>query len=193
MISKTSRIAVLMGAVFFFSACAAGAETFEIGPRNSTVIFKVTHPGGYTIGSFEDFSGSFSLNDDATRVTSLSGRLQVHSINTYNASRDASLRSELFLDVDKFPEASFAGTEAENNTLAGNMTIKGRTKPVAFTIRVRAVNKDPQGQTKASILAEAVINRSDFGVAFNKKLDTGQALIGNEVALILELEGSLKE
>jgi polyisoprenoid-binding protein YceI len=186
---KIIRFIVLTFAgLFIFLPAVFGAD-FTIVPENSSIIFKIKHSNGYTIGFFEKFSGQFKLSDDNTGVVAANGSIDVASINTHNAARDGGLRSAIFFDADKFPQAAFTSTGMEGDKLKGTLTIKGKTNPIIFTVSVGAVNKSASGAPQATLMAQGKINRSDFGITFNEKLPNGQMLIGEEVELSFELEG----
>jgi len=168
-----------MAAVYIlFSSSIILAGTFTIEPGNSSVIFKIKNNNGYTIGFFESFSGVLKLSEDNAKVLEADGKFDVRSINTHNVIRDAALRSDLFFDTEKFPEASFTSTKVEGDTLTGNLTIKGKTNPVALTMVLNGTLLTLRGK----------INRNDFGISFNEKLPQGKMLLGDEVQITAEIE-----
>ncbi|HEY2029895.1 MAG TPA: YceI family protein, partial [Myxococcales bacterium] len=103
------------------------------------------------------------------------------------------LRSPDFFDVEKFPKATFKSTNVTSNgdgklTIAGDLTVHGVTKPVTLAATYEGTGKDPWGGERIGFSATTTINRLDFGVSFNKALDTGGVLVGEKVELNLEVE-----
>ena len=112
------------------------------------------------------------LSDDQAQLLSAKAQVQVGSINTHNVVRDEGLRSSLFLDAVKFPQASY-----EN----GSLTIRGITKPLALK-----VEKDP---ATGKVSLKGIFNRNDYGVTYNKLLGNKKKSIGDMIELIVELNG----
>lgn len=148
----------------------AFAQTIDISPENASVFFQVTHDLGYTIGYFEDFKGTVELSDDKTQLLSAKAQVQTASINTRNPVRDEGLRSALFLDAEKFPQAAY-----EN----GSLTIKGITKPLAVKVDYDAA--------RGKVVLKGVFNRNDYGITYNELLPSKKKSIGDMVELIVEL------
>jgi polyisoprenoid-binding protein YceI len=192
MLRKIIYISLIFILAVFIFCEPLFAGTFLLQNNNSAVIFKVQHLYGYAVGFFSDFSGSFSLNDNNSQILGIESKIDVRSLDTQNSLRDQTLRSSLFFDADKFPEATFISTKIEADKVIGNMTIRGITKPVTFTMSLQGVKKDPAGLTSASIVGQATINRKDFGITFNKKTPQGQPMYGDDITLILDLTGILK-
>jgi polyisoprenoid-binding protein YceI len=120
--------------------------------------------------------------------------IEVGSINTNKANRDAHLKSADFLDVQTFPILSFSSTGVSPNgngelAVEGNLTIRGVTRKVAFAVEgPTAPATDPWGNTRMGMSATTKINRKDFGLAWNTTLETGGLLVGDEVTITLEAQ-----
>jgi polyisoprenoid-binding protein YceI len=112
--------------------------------------------------------------------------------------RDADLKSPHFLDVDKFPTITFKSTRIEPAgpgkwRVTGDLTLHGVTKPVVLDIEATGQPvQDPMGNTRAGASATAKINRRDFGIIYNKTLETGGVLVGDEVAISIDVEAIKK-
>ena len=118
--------------------------------------------------------------------------------NTRNEDRDNHLRSEEFLYVEKYPTITFVSTGVElfdegEAKLSGDLTIRGVTRPVVLDLEVRGMVDDPWGNTKAGFAAKGKINRKDFGLTWHKVLETGGLVVGDEVEIIIEIEGALQK
>jgi len=169
------------------------AATFEVDPVYSSIIFKLRHLSGYSIGNFNTFQGFIDTTDDFGKITGISAKVLIPSINTRHPERDADLLSERFFDAEKFPVGTFVGKKIEGGKLIGDLTLKGKKKEVALDYKYYGTAKDQFGRTKAGFSASGIINRKDFGISFNKKIDNGQMLLGDDVELIIEIEGILKD
>jgi polyisoprenoid-binding protein YceI len=115
------------------------------------------------------------------------------SVDTRNAKRDEHLRGPDFLDAAKFPTLTFKSTKVEKAgaawKLTGDLTLHGVTKPVVLDVtNVTPPTKDPWGNTRIGAQATTKINRQDFGIVFNKSLDGGGVLVGDEIAITIDVE-----
>lgn len=179
-------------------AAAAFGQTFEIDPVHSSVGFRVRHLMVSKVhGKFEKFKGSFDYDPKASKAWRASVTIEASSINTAIEKRDAHLRSEDFLDVQKFPKLEFKFKEArkagkDRFQLSGDLTLHGVTRPVVLDVEVGGTAKDPWGGTRAGFSAKGRINRKDFGLTWNEALETGGVLVGEEVEIAIEVEGVLK-
>lgn len=164
---------LILGILFFLLSLTtvASAKTINISPDNTTVMFQIVHGLGYTTGCFKDFAGMVEVSDDDSQLLSAKASVQLASLDTLNPVRDEGLRSSLFFDVEKFPQASY-----EN----GALTIKGITKPMAFVVK-----KDG---TSGVVVLRGAFNRNDFGVAYNTPMSKGKKSIGDMVDVIIEIK-----
>ena len=173
----------------------AFAAKYEIDAVHSQVGFSVSHMMVSTArGVFKDVAGT--VDYDAAKIADMKveAHIQVASVDTNNADRDGHLVSPDFFDAAKFPEITFVSTgvrkaSSKGFQLLGNLTIKGVTKPVVLEVGpISAEYKDPWGNTKVGTSAKVVVNRQDFGVSWNKSLDAGGVIVGDEVTITLDLE-----
>lgn len=190
--------AVLAGLALVALSAAAGAATYEIDKAHSSVSFKVRHLGvSNTKGNFEEFQGSFAFDPADPASWKAAATIQVASVNTDDAKRDEHLRSSDFFDVANHPTMTFQSTGVTKNAdgtyqLQGDLTLRGVTKPVTLALEVLGTVTDPWGNARAGFAATGKINRKDFGVSWHKALDNGGLVVGDEVTILLEIEGILK-
>ncbi|MEI6208082.1 MAG: YceI family protein [Desulfuromonadales bacterium] len=171
------------------------AATYAIDPVHSTIGFKVKHLMISNVkGVFEKFKGTANIDESDIAKSKVNVSIEMTSINTGNTKRDEHLRSGDFFEVAKYPVMTFDSTKVERagaDTLkvSGNLTIKGVTKQVTLTIDGPSGEiKSPQGVIKRGASAVTTINRQDFGVSWNKKLDAGAVVVGDEVQISIEAE-----
>lgn len=176
------------------AAAAARADTWNIDPVHTTVEFSVRHMMISNVkGQFERVSGTISANGSDPNSVQISAVIDATSINTRVEKRDAHLKSAAFLDVDKYPTITFKSTKVEPDgsnkwKVTGDLTLHGVTKPVVLEVETTAPIKDPSGKTRAGASATTKIDRKDFGVLWNKPMEAGGVLVGDEVAISIEVE-----
>ena len=120
------------------------------------------------------------------------------SIDTGNEKRDKHLRSSDFFDVEKYPSLDFqstriTGVEGNRATLEGKLTIHGVSRPVELDVTFFGEGTDPWGNRRAGFKATITIDGKDFGLTWNKALEAGGLLVGEEVEIRLDVEGALSE
>ena len=176
----------------------AFAANYKIDADHTSVSFKIRHILSYVQGNFNQFEGSFVYDPDKPETWQAQATIDAASIDTNVAPRDKHLRSQDFLDVEKYPKITFVSTQATDVTptnakLEGLLTIHGVEKPVVLDLEIHGRVKDPWGNARAGFTATTKINRKDFGLTWNKALETGQLLVGDEVTITLEVDGLLQE
>jgi len=169
--------------------------TWNIDPAHAVAEFKVKHMMISNVkGQFAKVSGTLSLDESDLTQSKIEALIDATSIETRDTQRDGHLKSADFLDVDKFPTLSFRSTRirrAGDGELAveGDLTIHGVTKKSVFTVEgPTPPTKDPWGNTRVGISATTKINRKDYGLTWNAALETGGLLVGEDVAITLEVE-----
>jgi polyisoprenoid-binding protein YceI len=193
---RSVTISCMVALVFGFAA-TVHAETWKIDGAHTTVGFSVSHLFTSVQGRFDRFDGTIEFDPQKPEAAVVRATVEAASINTNNAKRDEHLRSGDFFDVEKYPTLSFESTSGvtgmTGNTgqLAGNLTIHGVTKPVVFDVVFRGRGEDPWGNVRAGFSASLNINRKDYGLNWNKVLETGGVLVGEEVEIRLDVEGIL--
>jgi len=170
--------------------------TWDIDTVHSEVGFSVRHMMVSKVrGKFNEFSGAIVTGEKVTEST-VNAEIQLASINTGNADRDAHIRSADFFSVEEFPTMTYHSTGVRNEDgeyiLDGELTLKGRTRDVPLTLEIGGFGPDPYGNTRAGFSAKGEIKRSDFGVDFNAALETGGVVVGDKILLELEIEAVLR-
>lgn len=185
--------------LFVLGVSPALAASYTIDPGHSRVGFSITHMMVSTVrGEFGTFSGTIEYDAANVGATKIDGKVGLASINTRDTKRDDHLKSPDFFDVSKYTEATFKSKSVKNITdktfdVVGDMTIRGVTKEVTFTVgKLPEARKDPWGNMKSGTRATATINRKDFGMVWNKDLDGGGYIVGDDVAIEIDLEVAKK-
>jgi polyisoprenoid-binding protein YceI len=173
----------------------AGASTWDIDASHSNVEFSVRHLMVSTVkGNFPKVSGVLELDDKNITKSSIEVAIEAASVDTREPKRDGHLKSPDFFDVAKYPSITFKSTKVEKagaNKLkvTGDLTIRGITKPVVLQVEgPSAPLKDPFGRTVRGVTATGKLNRKDWGISWNKALDTGGVMVSDEVKLELNAE-----
>lgn len=171
------------------------ASTWALDPAHSSANFSVKHMMIAKVhGGFSKLSASLKLDRINPANSSVEATLDASTIDTREPKRDEHLRSADFFDVKNFPTITFKSTRfeaagADQYRLIGELTLHGVTKEV--TLEVEAADterKDPYGNIKIGASATTRIKRKDFGLAWNAALETGGFLVGDEVAITLDLQ-----
>ncbi len=183
------------------SASEAEPVVYQIDPAHTQIIFKVKHLGISTVtGRFDTFEGSYTLDPENLANYKVSATIKAASINTNEADRDKHLRSDEFLNAEKNPDITFVSKGVVQDTndpneysIVGDLTINGVTKTVELEAEFGGKTTDPWGNERTAFEAKTEINRKDFNVNWNKKLDSGGFVVGDEVKITLEIEGIHKK
>lgn len=169
--------------------------TWNIDPAHSTAEFKVKHMMISNVkGHFSGIKGSLRLDEADSAGSYVEASIDTASISTGEPQRDTHLKSADFFDVERFPALSFQSTRVTRSgegelKVAGDLTIHGVTKNVAFTVEgPSAPAKDPWGHTRIGLAASTKINRKDFGLTWNAALETGGILVGDDVTISLDVQ-----
>jgi polyisoprenoid-binding protein YceI len=176
------------------AALAAAPVTFELDASHSSAQFSIRHLMISNVkGSFEKMSGSAVWDAANPAASKVEATIDVASINTMQAKRDAHLRSADFFDVAKYPTMTFRSTRIEKAggkvRMHGDLTLHGVTKPVVFDVDGPSeVIKDPQGNQRFGASATTKINRKEFGLSYNSVLESGGVAVGDEVTITLDVE-----
>jgi len=190
---KLIRIIALIAALSI--PAFASAATWNIDPEHSHVGFKVRHLMVSNVkGNFEKFSGTVEVNDKDITKSKAEVTIDTNSINTGVQKRDDHLRSADFFDVAKFPTMTFVSKKVakagqDKLKVTGDLTLHGVTREVVLDVDGPSKeSKDPWGNTRSGASASTKINRKDFGLTWNKALETGGVVVGDEVTISLEVE-----
>jgi polyisoprenoid-binding protein YceI len=174
---------------------AAAPSTWQIDPNHSAAQFAVRHLAISTVrGAFTKVSGTVQFDDKDISKSSVEVTIDAASVDTRVADRDKDLRSDHFFDVEKYPTLTFKSTKVEQAEagklkVTGDLTIHGVTKQVVLDVEgPTAAVKDPWGNQRAAANATTKINRQDFGVKWNAKMDNGGWVLGDDVAITIDVE-----
>lgn len=197
MTNRTGRAVAMLclGASVLLNAAYTSAETarYDVDPDHSIVEFKVAHMViSKTTGHFKDYTGFIEMDPDAGTVKSIEATIKTASVTTNQEKRDTHLRNPDFFDVEKYPTMVYKmktyKKSGDGYTAIGDLTLHGVTKEVTLTGNINGVTKDPWGNTRAGFTAEGKVNRKDFGMVWNKALDSGGLVVGDEVLIKLDIE-----
>jgi polyisoprenoid-binding protein YceI len=173
---------------------AAQAEPWNIDSAHTRVGFSVSHMVVSSVeGRFHDVKGTIDLDDKDLTKSTVDLTLAAGSIDTENEKRDGHLKSADFLDVAKYPNITFKSTRVVKATknkyrVTGDLTIRNVKKSLTFDVSVSDPITDPSGKPVRAARVEGKLNRHDFGLNWNKALDKGGMLIGDEIALNVQFE-----
>jgi len=169
--------------------------TWNIDPVHTMAEFKVRHMMITNVkGHFTGVTGVLTLDEQDITKSHVEASIDAASINTREADRDTHLKSADFLDVEKFPNLSFKSTQISKNgegelSVEGDLTMHGVTRKAVFEVEgPSAPTKDPWGNTRIGLSATTRVNRKDFGLNWNTVLEAGGILVGEEVAISLDVE-----
>ncbi len=181
-IARVSVVLLLAAA----SPVAALADTWQIDPAHTNVEFTVQHLMISKVkGQFETTTGAITIDGNDPAKVEVEVVIDASSVYTRVDLRDADLKSPHFLDVAKYPTITFKSTKVEPAgtgkwKLAGDLTLQVDAPSQQI--------KDPMGMTRAGASATTTINRKDFGLTWNKALEAGGVMVGDEVAISIDLE-----
>jgi len=173
----------------------ATATTWTIDPVHSSAEFRVKHLMIANVrGRFTGVSGILTYNPADLTQSRVEASIDASTIDTRDPQRDTHLKSPDFFDVEKFPALTFHSSRVTRRAdgsiaVAGPLSIHGVTREVEFAVDGPTPPvKDPWGNTRVAITATTHIIRRDFGLEWNAALESGGVLVGEEVAIMLELE-----
>ena len=171
------------------------AAPWQFDPAHTGVQFKVRHLMVSSVrGEFEKVSGKIIYDEADVTKSSADVTIDAASVNTRVAKRDEDLRSPEFLDVAKYPTITFKSKRVERAgagtlKMTGDLTIHGVTKEVVLTVEgPTPAIKDPGGNYRVGGQATTKISRKDFGMVWNKVLETGGVVVGDEVEITIDVE-----
>lgn len=177
------------------SSPSATTTTWNLDPAHSSAEFKVKHMMISNVkGTFSQLSGTLTEHTVDSTLSSVEASVPVATVSTGDAQRDGHLKSADFFDAEKYPALTFKSTKVVRKgdaeyEVTGDLTIHGVTKPVTFAVEGPSTpGKDPWGNTRIGLSATTKINRKDFGLGWNAALETGGFLVGEDVAISLEVQ-----
>ena len=172
---------------------SAQVATWDIDPAHSQATFQVRHLMVTNVrGDFGKMKGSVSWDGQDFSTVQAEATIDVASVNTREQKRDDHLRSPDFFDVTTHPTMTFKSKRSQEVgpnkfKLVGDLTMRGVTKEVTLDVEATAPIKDMRGSTRIGAQATTKINRQDFGVKWNRSLDAGGVVVGDEVGITIDL------
>jgi polyisoprenoid-binding protein YceI len=175
----------------------AQVTQWKIDANHSEADFAIKHMSISTVhGTFRGISGTITYDPADVVKSGVEASIDVASVDTGVAARDTHLKSADFFDVAKFPTMTFKSTSVkkagDHYDVMGDLTLHGVTKPVV--LKLEEPGKSQIGMDGKSVhrgfTATTTINRTDFGLSWNGSLKSGDAMLGNDVRIELDIEGS---
>jgi polyisoprenoid-binding protein YceI len=160
-------------------------KTRHINTAQSSISFTVKHLMISKVrGEFDKFRGVFNYDSEDVSKSSVEVEIEAGSVSTRDKERDANLKSSDFFDVGKYPTLTFKSTRFEKGFVTGDLTMHGVTKPVR--IEIERLNEEKNSTIGVS--GKAKIKRKDFGLSWSAALEAGGVLVGDEIAITLEVQ-----
>ena len=186
---------VAVAAALALASPALAADTYQFDKSHTTVGFQVRHIFTMLGGKFQDFTGTIHVDRTKPENSSVEFTVQAATVFTNDAKRDEHLKSPDFFDVAKYPTITFKSTSvkpAGDNVyqVTGDLTMHGVTKSITIPVTFLGEGKDPWGNEKAGFETSTTLDRKDYGVNWNKTLDQGGVLIGDEVKVQVSVEAN---
>ncbi|HEV7506225.1 MAG TPA: YceI family protein [Thermoanaerobaculia bacterium] len=185
-----------VAALATLAALPLAAETYSVDPGHSEVGFTVRHLVSNVRGRFNDFSGKVNMDSKNLPASSVEFHIKTTSIDTAVPDRDKHLRTADFFDVEKYPEISFKSdsikaTGKDKYDVTGTLTMHGVSKKVTLPVSFLGQAKDPWGGTRAGFETSTTLNRKDYGIVWNKAVDNGGVLLGDDVKVDINIEAKV--
>ena len=178
---------------------ADGLVEYEVDPSHTQVMFKVRHMGVSTVtGKFTRFAATFAYDPADPSSSWVTATIDAASIDTDNDRRDNHLRSSDFFAADSYPNLTFQSTRVEDAgegrlRVAGDLAIRGVTKPVVLDVTLEGATVGQGGQPITGWTAETTINRKEYGLEWNRLTEAGGWVVGDDVRIVLEVEARGKQ
>jgi polyisoprenoid-binding protein YceI len=175
------------------AALPVRADVYSIDKGHSEVSFQVRHLLSNVRGRFKDFAGNVNLDPANLEKSSVDFHIKTASIDTDEPNRDKHLQSPDFFDATKNPEITFQSkgikkTGKDTYDVTGDFTMHGVTKQITLPVTFLGTAKDPWGNQRAAFSTDLTIDRKDYNINWNKALDNGGALLGDDVKISINLE-----
>jgi polyisoprenoid-binding protein YceI len=166
---------------------------YTLDPAHTRIGFVARHAMVTKVrGAFNDFTGTARIDGENPERSTVELTIQAPSIDTRNADRDGHLRSNDFLDMERYPEITFRSTGVratgdDSFDVTGDLTVKGVTRPVTVPFTYEGQATDPFGNSRIGLEGSTTINRQDFGITWNAALETGGFLVSDRITLEFEI------
>ncbi len=169
-------------------------QKWALDTAHSEVQFKVKHLVISTVtGTFKVFGGSLESNGDDFEGAKIDFSVDIQSIETNNADRNAHLKSDDFFSAEKYPTMNFVSTSfkkisGSDYELTGDLTIRDVTKSITLKADFGGIVVDPWGQTKTGFEVEGKINRKEYGLVWSAVTESGGLVVSDDVKLHINVE-----
>ncbi len=190
---RKSSIFFIILSLFGFQL-ASEAATWSIDKAHSSVGFRVKHLMISNVnGQFTDYDGTIEYDPAHPENASINVTINMASVDTDNSGRDDHLRTGDFFNVENFPTMTYVSNRVEQIAddhlrVYGNLTLHGITREVVLDVTEISDSFEFMGKMKMGARATATINRTDFGLTWNRSLDNGGLVVGEEIRITLEME-----
>lgn len=191
---KSVLILCALAALSLAPALAA-PEMYKVDPNHSQVGFSIKHLVSRVQGHFNTFGSEITYDPENISASKVSAEIDTASIDTGQPNRDKHLKSPDFFNADKNPKITFTSTSVSGTKdqmkVAGNLTMNGVTKPITLDVKFLGSAADPMGPAggrRAGFEGKTTLNRKDFNIVWNKTLDAGGVLLGDDVDVTLLVE-----
>lgn len=185
---------LFLGLLLAAASLSAQSTQWKIDTSHSAVQFSVKHMMVTTVrGHFGTLTGTVAYDPAKPAATVVEAEVDVNTIDTRNERRDKHLRSADFFDVEKFPKMTFKSKSVRavapgKLLLVGDLTLRGTTREVTFEVEGPTAPLNTGRVVKMGAVAAAKINRSDFGMTWNRAIEAGGVTVGDEVMLTIDLQ-----
>lgn len=186
-------LVIAVVAVPLVAQTPAAAEVWVVDKPHSSTSFKIRHLMSNVTGYFNDFDANVTIDRAHPERSAVDFTIRSQSIDTRAAERDEHLRSPDFFEVTKYPNITFKSTSvapksATKFEVTGDLTMHGVTKRITLPVTFLGFQRDPRGNEKAGFEITTVLDRKDYNIKWNRLLDEGGLLLGDEVTVTIELE-----
>ncbi|HUJ11834.1 MAG TPA: YceI family protein [Verrucomicrobiae bacterium] len=190
---KTTHVLIIGVVAGFVGTTGLALDTYEVDPAHSSIGFSIEHLVINTVhGRFGQFGGTIVVDpENGNALKSGTATIQATSIDTGISRRDDDLRSARFFDVAKYPTITFESkevkTEGNEQVLVGNFTMHGVTREISLPIKLKGPIR-AMGGTRLGLEANTKLNRKDYGLTYNKVLESGGLMLGEDVDIQINAE-----
>jgi len=195
---NTRRTLYAFMAAAAIATTAGAADTYTFDKAHSDVGFQIRHLVSKVRGRFTDYDGTIVVDKAKPEASSVELKIKATSIDTGNENRDKDLRSANFFEVDKYPEITFSSTKitakgGDHYDVTGNLTMHGTTKEVTLPVTFLGFVSAGRMGDRAGFETSITLNRKDYGIVWNRPLDVGGTILGDDVLISINVEASKKQ
>jgi len=165
------------------------ASEYVLDTTHSNVGFSIKHLMISNVkGNFKSYDAELEFDEKTKTITKLEATIDTASVDTGIEKRDNHLKSPDFFNAEKYPSIKYVMTSMDKEYLIGNLTMHGITKEIKLKSTIHGVIKDMQGNLRVGFTLEGDIKREDFGLTWNKMLESGGFVVGDDVKITIDIE-----